>query len=178
MLGASVALFALVSGFVAFGSWPGAGTHTNVDQVLLREVATPKPKQVAVRADAVVVAQRAAASRSAAQRRQVARAAPGTPVAGGPAVQAAPGTPVTTSPSAPASAAPTPQTQAETVTRNVDTTTRDVKQQAQQQVQNVTNQVNDVVDQVIGPPTPNTVSGTVQDVTKGVDNAAGSLLGG
>ena len=38
MLGASVSLLALVSTFVAFGSWPGTASGTAVDQIVLRSV--------------------------------------------------------------------------------------------------------------------------------------------
>src|SRR3954451_9333219 len=58
MLAASVAALLVVSAFVAFGSWPGEKTAKQVDQVLLNDVANPKPTAVAVRADAISVARR------------------------------------------------------------------------------------------------------------------------
>src|SRR5438270_7080736 len=63
MLGAAFAMFLIVSGFVAFGSWPGASSGTHVNAVVLRELAQAAPKKVAVRADAVAVAHRAAVRR-------------------------------------------------------------------------------------------------------------------
>src|SRR5689334_20964625 len=65
MLGSALAMLVLVSTFVAFGSWPGSSSGKEVDQLLLKEVAAPKPQKVAVRTDAVRVARRAEASRSA-----------------------------------------------------------------------------------------------------------------
>src|SRR5215212_3655260 len=90
MLGAAVAMLALVSAFVAFGSWPGQNAGSEVDQVLLNEVVKAKPKAVAVRADAVKVARRTEARRQVAAKRRgdgrtVARAPDGTPVAKVPA---------------------------------------------------------------------------------------------
>ena len=96
MLGASLVMLALVSGFVAFGSWPGAKDSTQVDQVFLNGVAHPKAAaKVAVRSDAVLVAERAAARRQAvavahARGEQVAKtpSGRGTPVAGLPGATA------------------------------------------------------------------------------------------
>src|SRR3954471_7234824 len=91
MLGASLAMFALVSGFVAFGSWPGAKSATEVDQVVLNSVATPKAKAVAVRSDAVAVARRAEVRREVALAHRQAPTPPaqaGTPVARTPATTA------------------------------------------------------------------------------------------
>src|SRR3954470_10064656 len=49
LLGASFCMFVLVSAFVAFGSWPGTESHTNVDSVILSDVAKkPKAQKVAV----------------------------------------------------------------------------------------------------------------------------------
>jgi hypothetical protein len=176
MLGASVCLFALVSAFVAFGNWPGAESHSRLDQVLLRDVVRAKPAEVAVRSDAVVIARRAA-QRAAAQR-QAARVTPaGTPVAIAPAVPGAPGGARTT-PTQPASSTPAAAPKlAQPGNSDVGTTAGDVTQQVQQQVQDVQTQVNDVVGQVIGGPQADT-NGPVQDVTGGAKNAAGSLLGG
>jgi hypothetical protein len=187
MLGASLCMFVVVSAFVAFGSWPGGQSHANVDQVLLRDVAQTRPKTVAVRADAVVVARRAQ-QRGAAERQAVARATPGAPPAKGPAGTTAP-TSSPTTPPAPSAASPSAgakpqapvQQQAATVKQQVDTTTGDVTTQVQQQTQTVQTQVNEVVDQVngavdqvTGGPQPPPVANPVD----AVKNAAGSLLGG
>ncbi|MEA2424170.1 MAG: hypothetical protein QOH13_580, partial [Thermoleophilaceae bacterium] len=141
MLGASVCLFALVSAFVAFGSWPGAQSQTSLDQVVLRDAARPKPKKVAVRADAVVVARRA--TRKAAARRQAAARAPaaGTaPVAGSPSRPTSPGpTPAGQTQAASQPAAPVTQKTPDVAT-NLDTTTKNVTTQVQQQVQTVQTQ--------------------------------------
>lgn len=58
MLGASIGVLALVSSFVAFGSWPGTTSHTRVDQVVLRAIQQSHAKHVAVRSDAVALARR------------------------------------------------------------------------------------------------------------------------
>src|SRR3954452_11501962 len=79
MLGASLAVLALVSAFVAFGSWPGQGAGSKVDQFLLKDVVSAKPKNVAV-------PRAARRARSHGQsRRQVARARtqPSTRTGGG-----------------------------------------------------------------------------------------------
>jgi hypothetical protein len=188
MLGASLCMFVVVSAFVAFGSWPGAESHASVDRVLLRDVATPRPKTVAVRADAVVVA-RHAEQRRVARRRAVARTTPRPPSAKGPAGTTTPtNSPATgTAPSA-ASPAPAPapgaqapvQQHAADVKQQVDTTTGDVTTQVRQQTQTVQTEVNQVLDQVTGvvnqvtstPPPP------VTTTVDGVKDAAGSLLGG
>src|SRR3954451_19539427 len=68
MLGASVAMLALMSAFVAFGSWPGAKSATKVNQLVLSEVSKPAAKKVDVGSQTVKTARRAAA------RRQVAAA--------------------------------------------------------------------------------------------------------
>jgi hypothetical protein len=194
MLGASLCMFVIVSAFVAFGSWPGAQSHSSVDQVVLRDVAAPRPKTVAVRADAVAVARRAAASRSVAQRKAASRATPRSPSAKGPAGTTAPSTSPATplTPSAPSPSpgtAPAPgaqlqapvQQQAGDVKQQIDTTAGDVTTQVEQQTQTVQTQVNEVVDQVnsvvdqvTGGPQP-PPAGNALD---GVKNAAGSLLGG
>lgn len=167
MLGASLCMLVLVGAFVAFGSWPGAEAHSNVDQVLLRDVVQPKPKTVAVRADAVIVAKRVAA-----QRRTFAQVtSPGTPVAVAPTTSL-PGAPAPT-PSAP-SAGQAPAAQPQAVARNVDTTTRGVTNQVQQQVTNVQTQVNEVVGEIIGGPQPSSDPGPVETV----ETTVGSLLGG
>src|SRR3954451_25231233 len=92
MLVASLALFALVSTLVAFGSWPGIGAGPQVDQVLLNDVEKAKPKPVAVRAGTVTVARGAEARRDVVanarkqrtQTRAVARTRSDTPLAKGP----------------------------------------------------------------------------------------------
>ena len=53
MLGASLAMLVLVSGFVAFGSWPGSKRATDVDQLVLKQATTDKAQAVRVRADAI-----------------------------------------------------------------------------------------------------------------------------
>jgi hypothetical protein len=176
MLGASLCIFVVVSAFVAFGSWPGAESHASVDQVLLRDVATPRPKTVAVRADAVAIARRAAAARGTAQRKSGAKVAPRGPGAQVPGRTTAPATSPAPSGATPAAApkqAPVQQ-QADNVASSVDTTTRNVVTQVKQQAQTVQTQVNEVVTQVIGSPPPPVITNPVD----GVKNAAGSLLGG
>src|SRR5438132_8284839 len=57
MLGGAVALFAVLSAFIAFGSWPGAHSSTSVDQIVLRAAQrAPHASTVTVRPDAVAVA--------------------------------------------------------------------------------------------------------------------------
>src|SRR3954451_18094935 len=175
MLGASLAMFALVSAFVAFGSWPGGKSATEVDQVVLNDVVKAKPKTVAVRADAVLIARRIEQRRVAAANRQAQTRALATTPAGAPVAQVPAGT---TAPSAPAGAGPTTSgaaaplpKQTQDATKNIDQTTRQVGTQVQQQVQNTQSQVNDVVNQVIGGKQPDT-GGTVQKVT----DTAGSIL--
>jgi hypothetical protein len=174
-------MFVLMSTFVAFGSWPGAQSHTNVDQVLLREVAKPRAKTVAVRSDAVVVARRAARREERRRARVVARTPAGTPVAKLPTGTAAPRTPgsqpaasATPSPSSPGGQVQQP---AKDVTQNVDTTTRDVTTQVQQQVTDVKTQVDEVIGGAIGGPQTDG-TGPVENVTNGVKDALGSPLGG
>jgi hypothetical protein len=180
MLGASLCMFVVVSTFVAFGSWPGAQSHASVDQVLLRDVASPRPKTVAVRADAVAIARRAAAAaRDTTRRKAGTRVAPRTsPVAQVPGRTTSPATATAPSAAAPAPAgapkqAPVQQ-QADNVAGNVDTTTRNVVTQVTEQAQTVQTQVNEVVGQVVGSPPPPVTTNPVDSVK----NAAGSLLGG
>src|SRR5436309_3386610 len=92
MLAASVCVLVLVGSFVAFGSWPGSGTGTDVNQVILRSVQrhASAPKET-VQGNAVLVARREAARTVALAHVQ----APGSP-----ARQVA-GRPVTTAPSLP-----------------------------------------------------------------------------
>jgi hypothetical protein len=182
LLGASICMFVLVSALVAFGSWPGTESHTNVDSLILTDVVKPKPAQkVAVRADAVVVAERAAKRAAIRQRQARARTAPRT-VAGNP-VTVAPATPGAPIGAAPAAGAQTPAAgnPAAPVTAPVKKQTEQVVENTTQQVttgvQKVQNQVNEVVGG-IGAPQPPPVGGTVQGVTNGVKDAAGSLLGG
>jgi hypothetical protein len=159
MLGASLCVLVVVSAFVAFGSWPGAQAHENVDQVLLRDVAAQtKPKTVGVRSDAVVVARRTAqrAARSPARHpaQVVGRTPAGTPVARTPVAGAAP--PASSAPAAstpPSSPVAPVQQQAQDVTKTVDNTTTKVTTPVQQQVQNVQNQVNEVVGGIAPPAT-------------------------
>ncbi|MFL5839522.1 MAG: hypothetical protein ACJ77Z_03615 [Thermoleophilaceae bacterium] len=194
MLGASLCVFVVVSAFVAFGSWPGAQAHENVDQVLLRDVvAKAKPKKVAVRSDAVVVARRTAerADRRAARHpgQVLARTPAGTPVAQAPVKGVAP--PASSAPAAstpPSSPAAPVQQQAQDVTKTVDNTTTKVTTPVQQQVQNVQNQVNEVVGGIGAPATggdgnvvndvTNGVNNVTTGVTNGVKDTTGSLLGG
>ncbi|MEA2482452.1 MAG: hypothetical protein QOC55_399 [Thermoleophilaceae bacterium] len=189
MLGASLAMLALVSAFVAFGSWPGTQGASDVNQVVLNEVAKPTPKKVAVGTAAVRSARRAAAHRQVAQ----ARMRSGAPAATRHGAPLPAGTPVARVPSstpgsasAPAAGSPAApiQQQAQSITRNVGSTTQQVGQQVQNTVTNVQTQVNQVVDQVIGGAQNAPVAGTVNQVTdtagstvKQVTDTAGSVLG-
>ena len=196
MLAASLTVLVVVSAFVAFGSWPGEGSAKQVDQVLLNEVAKPKPQAVAVRADAVKVA-RTAGLRNAVRDRKQAGNSAGIPGAKAPA-GAKPGTTVTdngtgtVAPSAGSTGTKLPsvdstaggvQQQAQNVTQNLTQTTKDVGTTVQQQADNVTTQVNQVVDQVVGgvqqttDTTVQQVDTTVQQVGTTVTNATGGLLG-
>ena len=75
MLGASLALFALLSAYVTFGSWPGGKADAQVNQVVLSQVAKARHAQkVAVRANAVAVAHRAVARGQSVRTRSGARA--------------------------------------------------------------------------------------------------------
>ena len=192
MLGASLAVLALVSAFVAFGSWPGQGSGSKVDQFLLKDVVSANPKTVAVRRDAAKVA------RHSQSRRQVARARTqrSTRTGGGthnrtggaktPSRSIAPspvaGTPVAAAPggSAPVS---TVRQQTQNVTQNLDTTTRNVTDPVQNQVQQTQTQVNQVVDQVVGTVQQQTgttvqqVQDTAGQTTDTVKKTASGLLG-
>ena len=179
MLGASLAMLALVSGFVAFGSWPGSKSASQVDQVFLNIAGKPKAKPVAVRSDAVAIARRAAARRQLALARATAPAGDtnpgaGTIRAGTPVAVAPAGTPAAVggpAASGPIAGATKPAT---TVRQNLDATTKDVGTQVDQQVQNVQTQVNQVVDQVIGGPQVGKDGG---DTVQQVQDTAGSVLG-
>jgi hypothetical protein len=189
MLVAALCLFAIVSAFVTFGSWPGAQAHESVNQVLLRDVvAQAKPKKVAVRADAVVVAQRGAqrAARRAARHSGggVARTPAGTPVAKAPVTGAGPSAsgPARSTPSS-VGVAPVQQ-QASDVTKTVNNTTTKITTPVQTQVQAVQNQVNEVVGAITPPavapavaPVTNGATNVTTGVTTGVTNAAGTVLG-
>lgn len=176
MLGASLAMFVIVSGFVAFGSWPGSNSGAEVNQVVLKDVvAKAKPKRVSVRSDAVVRARRVE------RRRQVAVAKAG-PKAGSPAATHSPsgtipaGTPVAQAPTSAATpktpSAPSATTSPQQTAQAIDNTTRQMATQVQQGAQNVATQVGEVVDQVIGGAQTQTTTtvGQVQDT-------AGGLLG-
>jgi hypothetical protein len=195
MLAASLAMLALVSTYVAFGSWPGASSGRSVDQVVLDAVAKPAaPRNVAVHPNAVAVANRAAA------RRQVALARTGktshtrthggtrgagggtTPAARAPSAGSGAGTTARTGKGGAtpvASVPPAVQQPVKNVVNKVNDTTSKVGGTVQQTAGDVQNQVNDVVNQVIGgpqtpaPPSTDPVGGAVQTVT----NTAGSLPG-
>ena len=181
MLGASLAMLALVSGFVAFGSWPGSNAASKVDQVFLNIAAKPSAKPVSVRSDAVVIARRAEARRQLALARAQTQAGQpgagtlpaGTPVAIAPTTTGAPTT--GGSPAASPTGAVTRPTQ--TVRQNLDTTTNNVTTQVGKQVQNVQTQVNQVVDQVIGGPQAPQDGNTVDNTVQTVNDTAGSVLG-
>jgi gas vesicle protein len=200
MLAASLTVLVVVSAFVAFGSWPGEGSAKQVDQVILNEVAKPKPQAVAVRADAVKVARTAELNKAVRARTQdgnrsgtagvrtPAGSKPGTTVTGNGTGTVAPSAGNTGAqlPSV-SNTAGSVQQQAQDVTRNVTQnltqTTKDVGTTVQQQADQVTTQVNQVVDQVVKTvPAPvqapvEQVGTTVQQVTTGVTNATGGLLG-
>jgi hypothetical protein len=181
MLAASLATFALVSTLVAFGTWPGTGTRSQVDQVLV-SVGKAKPKAIPVRADAVHVARRAHKRQAAAAdaRRQptsgrtVDRSGEAAPTAAAPA-RSAPtsGTPAGSPAAATPVTSPTGSVQqgAQQVTQNLDTTTRKLAGQVTQPVQDVTEQVGEVVNQVATP-----VQQTAPPVTEQVQETAGSVL--
>ena len=154
MLGASVCVFALVSAFVAFGSWPGTTSHTRVDQLVLRAVERPQAAKVAVNRNAVAIARRAAqraAARTLASLTPSGAAAP-VAVLPGPSQPSSSGhaSPATTAPSGGGSGGSPPQKQVSDVTKTVDQT----KQQVSSGVQNVQQQVDSVVNQVAGAPPP------------------------
>jgi uncharacterized protein YjbJ (UPF0337 family) len=194
MLGASLCMLVLVSAFVAFGSWPGEGSGTQVDQVLLNEVSSgAKAKPVSVRTDAVKVARRSEARRQVAVAKRLrgpgsrgrstggANQVAKTPTRGtGPTTGA--GTPVAAAPNA-ANPVNSVRQQTENVSQTLDTTTKTVTNQVQTQVDQTTTQVNQVVDQVVGDvqqqasPTVQQVESTVTNTSGTVKDAAGSLLG-
>ena len=172
MLAASLSVFALLSAFIAFGSWPGAASHSDVDQIVLQSVQGSHAGKVTVSRNAVADARRDAARRAA-------RTLAVTPTAGGRIpVTVAPTSPAVRTPVRQLAAAPAPTSgggskPVRNVTQNVTDTTQQVTQQVQQQVQNVQQQVDQVVDQVIGGGSPDSGGGAVQTVT----NTAGSVLG-
>jgi hypothetical protein len=196
MLGAALAMLTLVSAFVAFGSWPGEKSATQVDQVLLDDLAKAKTAKVAVGSAAVK------ANRRAETRRQIAvaraerkrtgtndRGSAADPLAKTPAAGSAPTTAGTPVAAAPGDASPvnTVRQQTQDVTRNV---TQNIQQTAgnvgtgvQQQVDQTTTQVNEVVDQVVGGVQQQTgttvqqVQDTVDTTTGTVKDTAGGLLG-
>jgi hypothetical protein len=197
LLGASLCMLVLVSAFVAFGSWPGESSGRQVDQVLLNEVVSAKPKAVAVRSDAVKAARRSDTRRQIAQATRQRRAGGGR-TAGGKQVAKAPhGTATPTTPAGtPVAAAPggsgggavntvRQQTQDATqgVQQKLDTTTNQVTSGVQNTVDQTTTQVNQVVDQVVGDvqqqaaTTGQQVQDTVTNTTDAVQNAAGGVLG-
>ena len=179
MLGASICTFALVSALVAFGSWPGASAHTNVDQVVLNSVQRPQAvKKVTVSKDAVTVAKRAA-------RRAASKAEPA-------GARSPAGTPLATVPRTPSGASAQPQTAAAapsapsgsgggqgspvsvpSVPPTVKNTTDNVTTQVQNTTQSVQNQVDEVVNQV-APPPPAPLGGA-GDVVNGATDAVGGL---
>jgi hypothetical protein len=168
MLGASICVFALVSAFVAFGSWPGSASQTEVNQIVLRSVQRPHSSKVTVRSNAVALARRQAqrAARTVAAVSSGQAVVPLARVPGAPAAQAAPRQ-VASAPSAGTrSAAPSP---APDVTKTAQQITTQVNQTAGQ----VQQQVNQVVDQVIGGPQTGGSDTAVQQVQQ----AAGGLLG-
>jgi hypothetical protein len=205
MLGASVCAFVLVSAFVAFGSWPGAGSYTDVDQIVLGSVQEPQVTKVTVRRDAVAVAKRRA-------ERAAELAAPvvhgGVPVTRAPGI-ARPGTSdqPASAPSAQGNTgarAPSTPTgvqlpdipgatrQVSETTQQLTNATRQVTENLATQVNQVQQQVNEVVDQIVGGDVVGGVNNTVGTVGKTVDStvqtvdstvktvtgAVGSLLGG
>jgi hypothetical protein len=194
MLGASLAALILVSAFVAFGSWPGESSGKQVDQVLLRDVATTKAaKPVAVRTDAVKTAKRAETRRQIAQARRqgkkIVRMRDGNVVVKTPSKSTNPttaaGTPVAALPGGVANPTTGVKQQTENatqnVTKNLDTTTNQVTDNVNNTVDQTTTQVNQVVDQVVSgvqqttdtatqqvQNTVTTTTGTVQNVTDGL----------
>jgi hypothetical protein len=197
MLGASLAMLALVSALVAFGSWPGSTSGKQVDEVILRQVTKPKAQKVAVGAAAIKANRRADARRrialARAERRSPGRTPAATKVPHTQAGAAAPTTAAgTTVAAAPGDSSPagTVRQQTKNVTQNVQQTTQDVGTQVGNTVDQTTKQVNQVVDQVVGgvqqetAPVTQQVQGTVDNTTTtvtntvgGVNDAAGSPLG-
>jgi hypothetical protein len=194
--GAAIVMLVLVSTFVAFGSWPGSSNGKEVDQVILNEVAKPKAAKVAVGAQAVKAARRAATR----QRVELARAQKpgrsdtrsrtraGTPVPQTPAGTAAPttsaGTPASPGGSSPVS---TVREQTNNATQNLQQTTQTVTNNVGNTVDKTTTQVNQVVDQVVGDvqqqaapvvqQVQDTTTGVVKTTTDTVNSTTGSLLG-
>lgn len=199
MLAGSVALLAMVSAFVAFGSWPGANSAKQIDQVVLRDVVTKtKPEKIAVRSDAVVVARRVQARRQAVAVQRATRTGsprvthtkPGsrTLPAGNTVAQA----PKTGTGPAGATAPVTHGVQqgVQQTTQQIQNTTQQVQQglqqttqqvqqgvqqttqQVQQGVQQTTQQVGEVVDQVIGG-----AQTTTQNAVNQVNGTVNGLLG-
>jgi hypothetical protein len=162
MLGASVVVFALVSAFMAFGSWPGSGSHTTVDTVVLRDAQRTRLGNVTVRANAVALARRAAqrAARTLALTHATPVATlPGTTGAGltpGGSTPGSPGTPnVPGAPSVP------------TVPSGLDQTASQLTTTVQTKVAPVQKQVDEVIHPVAPPPPPVPATGTPADALLG-----------
>src|SRR3954470_20508037 len=166
MLAASLATFALVSTLVAFGAWPGTSAGSRVDQVLVSDVGSAKPKPIPVRADAVGAAHRAQMkrqARAANARTQptsggtVKRSRNRTPTASGPGRSAPTGAGTPATAGAPVAATPVTSPAgsvkqgAQQVTKNLDTTTQKLAGLVTQPVQNGTEQVGGVFNQVTSP---------------------------
>ena len=164
MLGASLCVFALLSAFVTFGSWPGTGSHTAVDQIVLNSIERPHAAEVTVRSDAVAIARRQAA-------RTLAATTPAGPAVTQVTKPSSPGTAVP--PRQPATAPASGGGAGGTLPNPVGTSAPDVAtttQQVQTHVEDVQLLVNQVIDQIIGGPAPAGSGGVV--------NGAGALLGG
>jgi hypothetical protein len=188
MLGASVAMLALVSALVAFGSWPGSTSGKQVDEVILRQVTRPKAQQVAVGAAAIEANRRADERRRIAVVRAERKASGSTPArtqvadkrTGAEAPTTAAGTTVAAAPGD-SSPAATVRQQTKNVTQNVQQTTQDVGTQVGNTVDQTTKQVNQVVDQVVGgvqqqtAPVTQPVQGTVDNTTNTVTNTVGGV---
>jgi hypothetical protein len=182
MLAASLATLALVSTLVAFGAWPATGARSQVNEVLVSDLAKAKPKPIPVRADAVQVVGRAHAARHGAAGPGHARATSAGVVSrsrnGTPTADAAPrSAPAPASARTPAAAPPVSSpagsvTQgAQQVAQNVDRTTQKLAGQVTQPVQNAADQVGGVVNQVTTP-----VQQTTPPVGQQVQDTAGSVL--
>jgi gas vesicle protein len=186
MLGASVVALLLVSALVAFGSWPGESSGREVDQLLLKEVASAKPHNVAVGEHAVKVARQADAKRRVAvvraERKEASRTADGKTVAAAPKGSTTPTTGAAGTPIAalPGGTNPTTKVKQQTqdltqgVTNNLDTTTNQVTDQVQNTVDQTTTQVDQVVDQVVSGVQQQTQT-TVQQVQNTVDTTTGTV---
>ncbi|HYZ29079.1 MAG TPA: hypothetical protein VE570_08505 [Thermoleophilaceae bacterium] len=166
MLAASLTMLAVVSAFVAFGSWPGQNAGGRIDQVVLADVLKPKPKKIAVRADAVQAARRAeirakATARPADGRRSGSRERPALQRGGG-GPSPSPNAPQPSGGSSPAAGSNPPASapagdpvstvrqQTQGVTENLQTTTRDVGTQVQDTVNGATGTVTDTVKDTAG----------------------------